>query len=87
MKNTIYFDRLLVTEFLDAHHIMEQDGDNEVLTALLRAVAKKIRLDCALLPYWVEADNELKCRWMSARAWYLSDSRQSHRQRVGREET
>jgi hypothetical protein len=84
MRNTVYFDRLLVTEFLDAHRVLEQEGDDEVLTALLHVTAKKVGLDRALLPYWVEADNELKRRWMSARAWYLSDSRRSHGQRVGR---
>ncbi len=71
----IFSDRLLITEFLDAHCVWKEEGGEELLS-LLRFTARRVGLDAALLPYWVEADHKLKRRWMSARAWYLAEHMQ-----------
>ena len=64
---TTFCDRLLVTEFLDALHVWEKEGGEELLS-LLRFAARKVGLDRAQPPAW--ADDKLKWRWALAYAWY-----------------
>jgi hypothetical protein len=42
-RPTIFFDRLLVTEFLDAHRVWEEKGGEELLS-LLRYAARKVEI-------------------------------------------
>jgi hypothetical protein len=67
MRLTTFFDRLLVTEFLDAHRVWAEEGGDELLS-LLRFAAGKVGLDHAQPPAWLDGD--LKYRWALAHAWY-----------------
>jgi hypothetical protein len=67
---SIWAHRLVVTEFLDAFRIYEEQG-GDALHALLRAMAEKAGLG-GLPPYWVEANNDSRRLWARARVWYVN---------------
>jgi hypothetical protein len=69
-------DHLIVITFLDAFRIWEEEG-GEALRSLLCFAAKKVGLDRAEPPDWIEADYKLQRRWMSARARYRAERMRS----------